>query len=248
MTLAAFFREYPKVALALSGGVDSAYLLYEALRLGADVQAYFVKTAFQPAFELADAKKLAASLNAALTVVECDVLAAEHVAENPENRCYFCKRALFSALWETARRDGYPCIIDGTNASDAAAERPGMQALEELQVRSPLRECGVTKQTVRRLAHEAGLFVWDKPAYACLATRVAAGEPVTAALLERVERAEDALFRLGFTDFRVRVFHEAARVQLHREQMERAVSRREQILAALRPWFSVILLDLDGRN
>ena len=247
MTLEQFFQENPKCALGFSGGVDSAYLLYAGVKAGADIRPYFIKTAFQPAFELADAQKLAAGLGVEVTVLELDALADPRVAANPADRCYFCKQNLFRTLKERAIADGYPVLLDGTNASDEAGDRPGMRALAELSVRSPLRECGLTKAEIRARSREAGLFTWDKPAYACLATRVPAGEAITAETLARVEGAEDALFRLGYTDFRVRVFHSAARLQLPRGQMERAVREAETIQAALKPYFTPILLDLEGR-
>ena len=247
MTLEQFFQENPRCALGFSGGVDSAYLLYAGVRAGADIRPYFIKTAFQPAFELADARKLAEVLGVEVTVLELDALADPRVAANPADRCYFCKQNLFRTLKERAIADGYPVLLDGTNASDEAGDRPGMRALAELSVRSPLRECGLTKAEIRARSREAGLFTWDKPAYACLATRVPAGETITADLLARVEGAEDALFRLGYTDFRVRMFHGAARLQLPRGQMERAVREAENIQAALKPYLTPVLLDLEGR-
>ena len=247
MTLEQFFQENPRCALGFSGGVDSAYLLYAGVKAGADIRPYFIKTVFQPAFELADAQKLAAGLGVEVTVLELDALADPRVAANPADRCYYCKQNLFRTLKERAIADGYPVLLDGTNASDEAGDRPGMRALTELSVRSPLRECGLTKAEIRARSREAGLFTWDKPAYACLATRVPAGEAITAETLARVEGAEDALFRLGYTDFRVRVFHSAARLQLPRGQMERAVREAETIQAALKPYFTPILLDLEGR-
>lgn len=247
MTLEQFFQENPRCALGFSGGVDSAYLLYAGVKAGADIRPYFIKTAFQPAFELADARKLAAGLGVEVTVLELDALADPRVAANPADRCYFCKQNLFRTLKDRAIADGYPVLLDGTNASDEAGDRPGMRALAELSVRSPLRECGLTKAEIRARSKEAGLFTWDKPAYACLATRVPAGETITADILARVEGAEDALFRLGYTDFRVRVFHSAARLQLPRGQMERAVREAEELRQALKPYFTPILLDLEGR-
>ena len=247
MTLEQFFQENPRCALGFSGGVDSAYLLYAGVKAGADIRPYFIKTAFQPAFELADAKKLAAGLGVEVTVLELDALADPRVAANPADRCYYCKQNLFRTLKDRAIADGYPVLLDGTNASDEAGDRPGMRALAELSVRSPLRECGLTKAEIRARSREAGLFTWDKPAYACLATRVPAGEAITAETLARVEGAEDALFRLGYTDFRVRVFHGAARLQLPRGQMERAVREAEELRQALKPYFTPILLDLEGR-
>lgn len=248
MTLQEFFSQHPKAALAFSGGVDSAYLLWAAKAYGCDVHAYYVHTAFQPAFELADARRLAGSVGVPMTIVDADVLAVDGARENGPDRCYHCKRALFSLLRQAAEGDGYRLLLDGTNASDDAGDRPGMRALRELEVRSPLRECGLTKAEVRRRSREAGLFTWDKPAYACLATRVPTGTPITADLLARVERAEDALFRLGFTDFRVRLFHGGARLQVPEGQLGRLLEGREAVLAALRPLFPAVLLDLEDRK
>ena len=247
MELRDFFQECPKVALGFSGGVDSAYLLYAALDHGAQVRPYFIKTAFQPQFELEDARRLCAQLGVELTVVELDVLQIPGVVENPPDRCYHCKRALFGRLRQQAQADGYTVLIDGTNASDDAGDRPGMRALGELSVRSPLRECGISKAQVRALSKEAGLFTWDKPAYACLATRVPTGEAVTPETLRKVEAAEEALFSLGYSDLRVRVFHGAARLQLPGQQLEQAAKEREAISQALAPWFDTVLLDLKER-
>ena len=248
MTLSDFFKENPKVALGFSGGVDSSYLLYAAVQNGADVRPYFIKTAFQPAFELEDARRLADQVGAKLTVIEHDVLSNEAVVANPANRCYYCKTALFGLLRERAMEDGYTVLMDGTNASDDAGDRPGMKALQELEVRSPLRECGLTKARIRELSKEAGLFTYDKPAYACLATRIATGNRLTAEVLERVERAEGILFEMGFQDFRVRVFHDAARLQMIAADLPRVLKYREEIRRRLAPWFDTVLLDLKGRD
>ncbi|WP_191396993.1 ATP-dependent sacrificial sulfur transferase LarE [Flavonifractor sp. An306] len=247
MTLEEFFTQHPRTAVAFSGGTDSALVLWAAGRYGRDVRAYYVHTVFQPAFELADAKRLAEELDVPLTVVEADVLAVPEAAANGPRRCYYCKKALFTTLWQRARADGYTVLLDGTNASDDAGDRPGMQALRELEVRSPLRECGITKAEVRRMSKEAGLFTWDKPAYACLATRVPTGTAITKESLEKVERGENALFRLGFSDFRVRLLGDAARIQVPADQMERALALRGEINQALEADFSAVLLDLAGR-
>ena len=247
MTRTEFFHENQKAAIAFSGGVDSAYLLYAALQSGADVRAYYVKSAFQPQFELDDARRLAETLSADMRVLDADILADETVAANPPDRCYHCKRRIFSAIASAAAADGYTLLLDGTNASDDAGDRPGMRALRELSVRSPLRECGLTKPEIRRLSREAGLFTWDKPAYACLATRVPAGERLTAEKLENTERAEDFLFSLGFADFRVRLFNGAARLQLPAEQLPRLLERRAEILSELKKTYSAVVLDLEVR-
>ena len=175
MTLEQFFAENPETAIAFSGGVDSAYLLYAAKRYAARVKAYYVSTAFQPEFELADARRLADELGADMLVLHVDVLSNSAVTANPSDRCYHCKNTLFRQILRAAENDGFPVLLDGTNASDDAGDRPGMRALRELSVRSPLRECGLTKAEIRRLSKDAGLFTWDKPAYACLATRIRTG-------------------------------------------------------------------------
>ena len=249
MTLEEFFRDCPRAALAFSGGTDSAFLFWAAKEYGCDVHAYYIKTAFQPEFELRDARRLAEQLGLPMTVVDLDVLAVPGAAANGPQRCYYCKQALFTALWKRARADGYTVLLDGTNASDDAGDRPGMRALRELEVRSPLRECGLTKAQVRQLSRDAGLFTWDKPAYACLATRVPTGTPITQEALQRVERAEDAMMRLGFSDFRVRLTKDgSARLQLTADQIADAVQRRSEILSALGEDFPAVLLDLQPRR
>ena len=248
MTLRDFFASHPRAALAFSGGVDSAFLLWAAREYGCDVRAYYVRSAFQPAFELRDAKRLAEELGAPMTVLEADILSVPQAAANGPDRCYHCKTALFTLLRAAAERDGYPLLLDGTNASDDAGDRPGMRALRELEVRSPLRECGITKAEVRARSKEAGLFTWDKPAYACLATRIPTGTAIRPEDLSRVEGAEEALAALGFSDFRVRLFHGAARLQFTPAQWREAADRKAEVAAALKPWFETVLLDFETRT
>ena len=248
MTLDEFFAKHKKVALAFSGGVDSSYLLYAAKNSGCDIHPYYLKTAFQSQFEFEDAKKLADELDIKLTVIDFDVLKVIEVGRNEQYRCYHCKRALFGAVKEAALVDGYDTVVDGTNASDDDVERPGMRALAELGVRSPLRECGFTKPQIRELCRAAGLFIWDKPAYACLATRIPSGMTITEEQLEKVEQAEAFLMKMGFRDLRVRCFHGAAKIQLCKGQFERACSLREEILKGVSPLFNEVLLDMRARD
>ena len=248
MDLREFFRECPKAAIGFSGGVDSAFLLAMGVKYWADVKPYFIKTAFQPEFELEDARRLTKELGVELTVIELDILSNRTVAENPADRCYYCKSALFGALKKRAVKDGYTVLLDGTNASDDASDRPGMRAIRELQVRSPLRECGLTKAEIRRISKEEGIFTWDKPSYACLATRVPAGEELTAEKLHKIEASEQALAALGFRDFRIRLFHGAARIQLPENQFPAALTCREKIQEVLSPYFDTILLDFQPRS
>ncbi len=247
MTLEHFFAENPKVALAFSGGVDSAYLLYAAKQYGAQVQAYYGRTPFQPQFEYEDALRLAEQLGIAMTTVELDVLADPAIAANLKSRCYFCKKWMFTAILEQAEKDGFPLVMDGTNASDDCADRPGMQVLTELGIRSPLRECGLTKQDIRRLSKEAGLFTHDKPAYACLATRIPTGTAITTELLDQTQRSEDFLRSLGFTDFRIRYLDGSAKLEIREEQIPLLLAKRAAILTELKKDYKTVLLDLEVR-
>ena len=248
MTLEQFFKENKRVAIAFSGGVDSAYLLYAAMQNGADAKAYFVKSAFQPQFEQEDAVTLASQMGARMEVLEVDVLCKENITANPADRCYHCKKVIFETIAEAATKDGYPLLIDGTNASDDSADRPGMKALTELSVRSPLRECGLTKDEIRRLSKEASLFTWDKPAYACLATRIPTGEAITLEKLQRTEAAENFLSSLGFADFRVRSREGMAKIQVTAEDLPRIIENREAVFEDLKRYYKEVTLDLEVRK
>lgn len=247
MELSEFFERHPKLALGFSGGTDSAYLLYEAVQNGVDVRPYYVHAQFQPQFELDDARRLCDQLGVELAVIPVDVLSDERVRSNPKDRCYWCKSQLFGAILERARADGYAEIMDGTNASDDAGDRPGMRVLKEMCVLSPLRLCGITKPEVRARSRAAELFTHDKPAYACLATRIPTGMAIEPDVLQKVERAENALMRMGYRDFRVRVTAEGAKLQLRPEQMDRLLAERERIYELLRPDFGTVVLDLKAR-
>lgn len=243
-----FFRINGRIALAFSGGCDSAYLLYAALACGARVRAYYVRSAFQPAFELSDAQRLAQTLGADLCVLDVDVLADDRVRKNPAQRCYYCKQQIFGAVLQAAKQDGFACVMDGTNASDDADDRPGMRALAEMQVLSPLRSCGIDKAQVRALSREAGLFTWNKPAYACLATRIPTGTQIERLDLARVEHAEAVLEKMGFAGFRLRLTPKGARLELTEKQMPLLIEKRADILAALGNSFDEITMDLRPRR
>ena len=247
MELKAFFEENNKLALAFSGGVDSAFLLYAAVACGADVRAYYVKTPFQPEFEYNDAVRLAKALNAEMVTIHLDVLSDCNITENPKNRCYCCKKRIFNAILEQAKADGYSLLMDGTNASDDASDRPGMVALQELSVRSPLRECGLTKEEIRRRSKEANLFTHDKPAYACLATRIPTGTAITAEKLAITERNEAFLRELGFRDFRIRFAGTSAKLQVAEAELPLLFEKRKAIVAQLKTDYTEVLLDLEVR-
>ena len=173
-----FFEKYPNVAIALSGGVDSVFLVYMAKKYAKSVKAYFVKSVFQPEFEKKDAEKICRQLGVDLKILNVDVLSNKLVTDNPVNRCYYCKQGVFGTILEAAKNDGMTVILDGTNASDDADDRPGMKALQEMKVLSPLRMCGYVKSEIRKQSKEAGLFVYNKPSYACLATRIPTGTEI----------------------------------------------------------------------
>ncbi len=247
MDFFSFFQKYPNVAVACSGGVDSAFLLYIAGQYAQNCRAYFVKTAFQPHWELDDAQSVCNQLGVGLTVLEYPILSNKIVAENPKNRCYHCKNAIFEAIQSTALKDGFATVLDGTNFDDQASDRPGMVALAERQVLSPLRMCGYTKNMIRQGAKDAGLACWNKPAYACLATRVPTGVPITLEILSKINQGENALFALGFTDFRLRLQEKGCKLEIPTAQMELVFAQRETILQTLSPIFPEITLDLKGR-
>ncbi len=224
--LAEVLAGFRDVAVAFSGGVDSSYLLYAASKCADRVTAYYVRSQFQPAFELEDACRVAGYCGTEMKVISLDVLSDEEIRSNPSDRCYHCKKRIMGAIAEAAAAEGYEIIIDGGNASDDENDRPGTRALSELGVRSPLKECGIDKDHVRALAKDAGLHVWDKPAYACLATRIPTGVPITAEALKTTERAEKILYDMGFRDFRVRLRGEDALIQVTESQHDKAVSEK----------------------
>ena len=243
-----FFHKNPKIALAFSGGVDSSFLFYAAKNAGAEVRAYYVKTPFQPEFELEDAKALAQLVGGDLSILSFDITENQDVTANTPERCYYCKRKIFEKIKKQAEKDGFSVLIDGTNASDDADDRPGMKALQELEVRSPLRECGMNKEMIRSLSGQAGLFTWNKAAYACLATRIQTGEPITKEKLNVTEKAENYLFLLGFRDFRVRLSNGMAKLQVREEDLPKVLEMRKEIQQELRKYYKDTVLDLVCRE
>lgn len=247
MELKDFFMQNPRCAVAFSGGVDSAYLLAIGVKYAKEIKAYFVKSAFQPQFELDDAVAFAKEHNCNLEIINIDVLSHEIVVQNPYNRCYYCKKVIFNTILDHAKKDGFSVLLDGTNASDDASDRPGMKVLEELKVLSPLRECGLTKQDIRKNSKELGLFTHDKPSYACLATRVSTGTRITADILQKIENSEEVMKSLGYSDFRLRYFDSYALLQLTEGQIIKAINERETIQQKLLPYYKNVVLDLKTR-
>ena len=248
--LTAILREMGSAAVAFSAGADSSLLLKAARDvLGDRAVAVTVSSPFVPARELAEAAAFCEALGTRHLVLDVDVLAIPGVAENPPERCYLCKRALFTRIGEAAAGLGLAWVAEGSNADDLKDYRPGMRALRELGVRSPLLEAGLTKAEIRALSKELGLPTWDKPAMACLATRFETGRPLTPEALARVERAEAWLAAQGFRQLRVRVHGELARLELDPAGLERLrdPAAVREVHAALRSFgFRFVTLDLGG--
>ncbi len=244
MTLNDFFKQNQSFAIAFSGGVDSSYLICAAKLAGVKAKGYYVKSAFQPDFETEDALRLAREYSLDIEVIEADVLSSKIVCENPPDRCYHCKKLIFNRIIEKAHADGFTLICDGTNASDDINDRPGVRALQEYGVVSPLRLCGITKADIRTESRKLGIFTADKPAYACLATRISSGQMITAETLRKVEDSERGLFELGFSDFRVRVLGSCARLQLTVADMPLFIDKQKEVSALLLRNFDDAVLDL----
>lgn len=210
LKLKKYLADLGSAAVAFSGGVDSAFLLYAACdALGADKVLAITATAeCMLSRESKEAEDFCREIGAAQEKVAIEQLTIEGFAENPENRCYICKYALFSELRKAATDGGYAALVDGTNMDDTGDFRPGMKALAELGIVSPLKDCGIYKKDIREMSKDLGLPTWDKPSFACLASRFPYGERITQQKLYIVEGAEEILRSLGFTQYRVRI-HEA---------------------------------------
>ena len=243
-------RALETVAVAFSGGVDSTFLLKVAHQALADrAVAITAVSALYPERETAEARKFAATHSIRHIEHEADVFAAAGFAENPVNRCYLCKKNLFSDFIKIIDRLGIPHLIEGSNIDDDGDFRPGMQAIKELGILSPLREAGFTKMEIRQLSREMGLQTHDKPSFACFASRFPYGESITREKLKIVDESEQLLFEMGFRQVRVRYHGNLARIETSPDEMKKIMQPaiRENIYAGLKKaGFAYVSVDLQG--
>ena len=243
-----FLQKLPAPALAFSGGVDSALLLAACQKAKVAIKVFTAITPLMPAFERADIMRLVFELDFTVAFVYPDPLSLSEFCNNDAKRCYHCKKLLFSTIKEEAEKTGCLSLLDGANQDDLGDYRPGMQATKELGVISPLLECGFTKADVRALAEKYKLSVAKKPAYACLATRIAYGEAVTKEKLAQIEQAEEALKALGLNDVRVRHHNNLARIEVAQQEIGLVSTElRAKIIDAVKAaGFDYVTLDLEG--
>ncbi len=243
-------KECGKIAIAFSGGVDSTFLTKTAHDvLGDNAVAVTISSLFVTEDELASAKKFCEYEGIKHVVYKADVLSIPGIDVNPPDRCYICKKAIFTNIGKLVSDMEISTVAEGTNVDDDGDYRPGMRAIKELGVRSPLKEAGLTKKEIRQLSHMLNLPTWNIPSAACLASRLAYGENITAVKLDMVYEAEKYIKSLGFGQFRVRLQDNIARIELLPEDIERFMDEhiRSDVSQKLHNiGFKYVSLDLDG--
>ena len=243
-----YLRELGSAAVAFSSGVDSTFLLRVAHDvLGDRAVAVTAHSKFFPARELDETKEFCAREGIRQITFEIRQLDLDGVKDNPPDRCYRCKKALFERIKALADENDLACVIEGSNMDDDGDYRPGMKALAELGIDSPLKHVGLWKHEIRSLSRELGLPTWDKPSFACLASRFAYGETISEDKLAMVERAEEFLIGHGFRQLRVRIHDRLARIELEPTEFERLLKIRAEVSTVLRTiGFQYVTLDIQG--
>lgn len=241
------------ICLAFSGGVDSSLLLILAKscvkeqQKKSNIYAVTFDTMLHPSCDLNIAKKVAKEAEVFHQVLFVNELEQEEIRFNPEKRCYLCKKTLFSKLQEFAKSKGISIILEGTNEDDLHVYRPGLQAIQELGIKSPLAEAGFTKEEVRKLAKELGVSVAERPSTPCLATRLPYGTEISMGVLERIAKGEEYLHTLGFSVVRLRVHGEIARIEIPQKEFESFLKKSGEIIEELKKMgFDYITLDMQG--
>lgn len=243
-----YFQELGCVALAFSSGVDSTFLLKVAHDvLGDKVIAVTAQSCSFPTRELNEAKEFCKKEEIRHIVFESEELAIEGFRQNPRNRCYLCKRELFEKMQAVAKENGMNYVAEGSNVDDLGDYRPGLQAVAELGIKSPLREVGLTKAEIRTLSQYLELPTWNKQSFACLSSRFVYGETISEQKLSMVDKAEQLLLDLGFHQVRVRIHGMMARIEVWPEEFERILQHREQIVLCFQDYgFQYVTMDLRG--
>ena len=240
--------KYEKMLIAFSGGVDSSFLLYAAKQaLGDRMAAVTAESAFFPRAEQAEAAQFCAENGIRQITFEADVLSDSRICSNPADRCYFCKRKLFFRIRQIAAEDGFSAVAEGSNSDDRKDYRPGLKAVSELGILSPLCQASLTKSEIRSLSKIFGLPTWNKPSAACLASRIPYGDLITREKLRMAELAEQYLHELGFGQVRVRIHGNVARIEAMPDELEQILRNRTGISERFREiGFSYTALDLLG--